>query len=42
MVKFLRFLTMLKRRRGQKYFRNGSLCMPEGYLELLHERSSYV
>ena len=23
---------MLKRRRGQKYFRNGSLCMPGGYL----------
>ena len=34
MVIFLRFLTMLKRRGGQKYFRNGplSICMLEGYL----------
>ena len=32
MVKFLIFLTMLKRLSGQKHFRNGSLCRPEGYL----------
>ena len=31
-VIILRFLTMLKRRSGQKYFGNGLLCMPEGYL----------
>jgi hypothetical protein len=32
MVIFLRFLTMLKQRGGKKYFGNGLLCMPEGYI----------